>query len=465
MSKIAVVGSGINGLVAAHGLLKQGHEITLISERTAEDWLDKVPPTGTACRFANSLDLEAEIGLNHWDADAPAIEGVHLTFCHKPGWQLIDLMGRLDRPARAVDVRLQSHRWTHDLEARGGKVEIAKVDLPRLDEIAAENDLVLVAAGRGDVGGLFARDEARSTYTEPPRKLTMLVVQNVSLDRTADGIPFRPGIKFNFFAAWGEEFAIPYWHKDGFGCWNLLIEARPGGPLDVFDDCKNGEEVVARAKQVFRERIPWDYGWFKDAELADPNGWLKGQFVPCFRDPVGTLPSGRTVMALGDTANTLDPIAGQGANNGYRQIMNLLEAVKERPEGPFDAAWMRATFERFCETSGVATNTFNNLLLEEITPAAKEVLIAQYGSDGRLGNTSPNQQLADRFFNNFDDPTSFTGCLTDPAQAKAAIKQAYGAGAGTAGLKGRLRIAKGQIRQLIGLPRSTHPLARMKAAP
>ena len=157
--------------------------------------------------------------------------------------------------------------------------------------------------------------------------------------------------------------------------------------------------------------------------------------------------------------------AGQGANNGYRQIKNLLEAVKDRPEGPFDAAWMRATFERFCETSGVATNTFNNLLLEEITPAAKEVLIAQYGSDGRLGNTSPNQQLADRFFNNFDDPTSFTGCLTDPAQAKAAIKQAYGPGAGTAGLKGRLRIAKGQIRQLIGLPRSAHPLARMKAVP
>ena len=185
MGKIAVEGSGINGLVAAHGLLKQGHEVTLISERSAEDWLDKVPPTGTACRFATSLDLEADIGLNHWDAEAPAIEGVHLTFCHKPGWQLIDLMGRIDRPARAIDVRLQSHRWTHDLEARGGKVEIAKVDVPRLDEIAAENDLVLVAAGRGDVGGLFARDEALSTYTTPPRKLTMMVVRNVSLDRSA----------------------------------------------------------------------------------------------------------------------------------------------------------------------------------------------------------------------------------------------------------------------------------------
>ena len=192
MSKIAVVGSGVNGLLAAHGLLKQGHDVTLISERSAADWLDKVPPTGTACRFATSLDLEADAGLNHWDDQAPAIEGVHLTFCHKPGWQLIDLIGRLERPARSIDVRLQSHRWTHDLEARGGTVEISRVDVPRLDEIAAENDLVLVAAGRGDVGGLFARDDARSTHTTPPRKLTMLVARNAALDRTAEGVPSAP---------------------------------------------------------------------------------------------------------------------------------------------------------------------------------------------------------------------------------------------------------------------------------
>ncbi len=464
MSKIAVVGSGVNGLLAAHGLLKQGHDVTLISERSAADWLDKVPPTGTACRFATSLDLEADAGLNHWDDQAPAIEGVHLTFCHKPGWQLIDLIGRLERPARSIDVRLQSHRWTHDLEARGGTVEISRVDVPRLDEIAAENDLVLVAAGRGDVGGLFARDDARSTHTTPPRKLTMLVARNAALDRTAEGVPFSPGTKFNFFAAWGEQFAIPYWHKDGFPCWNLLIEGRPGGPLDAFDDCTDGEQVVARYKQVFHDCMPWDYAWFKDAELADENGWLKGQFVPEFRDPVGTLPSGRSVMALGDTANSLDPVAGQGANNGYRQIKTLLAAVAARPEGAFDAAWMRATFDRFCETSGIATNAFNNLLLEEITPAAKEMLIAQYGSDGRLGNDSPDQRIADMFINNLDDPTRITDCLIAPAKAKQAIAETYGASAAMVGVKGRLRIAKGQIRQLVGLPRSSHPLATMKPA-
>lgn len=462
MAKIAVVGSGINGLVAAHGLLKQGHVVTLYSERSAEGWLGNVPPTGTACRFATSLDLESELGLNHWDVEAPAIEGLHLTFCHKPGWQLIDLMGRLDRPARAIDVRLQSHRWTRDLEARGGALEIERMDLARLDEVAAANDLVLVATGRGDLGGLFARDEARSRRTEPPRKLTMMVVRNASLDRRDDGIPFQPGIKFNFFAAWGEQFAIPYWHKDGFACWNLLFEAKAGEALDVFDGCADGKAVVDRARQLFHDRLPWDYRWFKDAELADEDGWLKGRFTPCFRDPVGTLPSGRVVMALGDTANTLDPIGGQGANNGYRQIRVLLDAIAAQPEGPFDADWMRGTFDRFYETSGRITNLFNDLLLEEITPAAKALLIAQYGSDGRPGNSSPNQRLADMFFNTFDDPNSFAECLIEPAKAKARIRDVFGASPGAVDLKGKLRIARGQVRQLLGLPRSSHPLARMK---
>jgi glycine/D-amino acid oxidase-like deaminating enzyme len=65
---------------------------------------------------------------------------------------------------------------------------------------------------------------------------------------------------------------------------------------------------------------------------------------------------------------------------------------------------------RFCAISGIATNVFDSVLPEEITPAAKERLIAQYGSDGRL------------------------------------------------------RIAKGRIRHPIGLPHSSDPLATMRPA-
>ena len=460
MSKIAIIGSGISGLLAGLGLLKQGHDVTIHSALSADDWLTKVPPTGTACRFASSLDLERELGVNHWEDSTP-IDGIHLTFCPKMGRQLIDLMGRLDRMALAIDVRIQSHRWTHDFEARGGKVIVENVDVPRLEEIAAAADLTLVAAGKGEIGKIFEVDKARSVYDKPQRKLAMFVMKNIDLDRTRDGIPFQYGIKFNFFATAGEQFSIPYWHKDGFQCWNAIFEARPGGVFDRFDDCNSGDEVLARVKELFKQYIPWDYAWIKDAELADPKGWLKGAFTPCVKNPVGTLPSGASIMALGDMANALDPIGGQGANNCYRQIKALLKAVEANKSGTFDAEWMQATFDAYYEDIGKVTNDFNNLLLEEITPAAQRILIGQYGSDGRADNPSVHQKVANAFVNNFDNPNTFTRQMLEPQASLKFMNEVSGGRAGRVDLVNKLKIGKGQIRQVLGMPRSSHPLARM----
>ena len=460
MSKIAIVGSGMSGLVAGIGLLKLGHDVTIYSALSADDWLTKVPPTGTACRFASSLDLERELGINHWENSTP-VEGIHLTFCPALGRQLIDLNGRFDRPALAVDVRLQSHRWTRDFESMGGKVVLGQVDIPQLEEIAAGGKLTLIAAGKADIGNLFEIDETRSVYQQPQRKLAMFVVKNARLDRSSEGIPPQFSIKFNFFGTEGEQFSVPYWHKDGYQCWNAIFEARPGRAFDKFDDCKTGAEVLARAKELFKQYIPWDYNWFKNAELADQNGWLKGSIRPCFKRPVGTLPSGRKVMALGDTANAIDPIGGQGANNCYRQIRNLLAEVKANVGEDYSADWMNATFEKYYHQIGRVTSEFNNLFLESITPAARRILIAQYGSDALKGNQSSQQKIANIFCNNFDDPNLLTKALIDDSISKSFIDEVTGGRSGSIDLGNKFRIAKGQVRQVFGLPRSDHPLARM----
>jgi len=52
MRPIAIVGSGIAGLVAAHGLRRAGYGVTLYSDRTPEQWLNESRPTGTAARLA-----------------------------------------------------------------------------------------------------------------------------------------------------------------------------------------------------------------------------------------------------------------------------------------------------------------------------------------------------------------------------------------------------------------------------
>jgi 2-polyprenyl-6-methoxyphenol hydroxylase-like FAD-dependent oxidoreductase len=99
--------------------------------------------------------------------------------------------------------------------------------------------------------------------------------------------------------------------------------------------------------KLSKEVIPWDYDWAKDMELADPHGWLIGRVAPTVRKPVGRLPSGRIVTPLGDTSMALDPIGGQGANNGNKMARNLVGSIIARKDLPFDAQWMTDTFERF----------------------------------------------------------------------------------------------------------------------
>jgi hypothetical protein len=444
MRRIAIVGSGITGLVAAHGLRRNGYDVTLYSDRTPEAWLNESRPTGTAARFDLALSYERELELNFWDDVAPKGEGVFLTFCPTKHNQLIRLVGRLRQPFQAVDVRLQSARWMIELEKRGGRVVTEDVTAEKLDRIAQENDLTIVAAGRRELSALFETNEQRKVYTEPQRQLAMVVV--TGCPSRFDGVPFLP-VRFDFLGTDGEIFFVPYFHKDAGACWNILVEAKRGSRMDRFDGIENGAQLVERVKAIVGELFPWDRAFVSDMQLADPNGWLVGKVTPTIRRPAATLSTGRAVAALGDTAISYDPIAAQGANSGVKQARHLAQSIVNRGGEPFDAAWIERTFEEFFGDHARHAFTFSNLLLEPITDAAKELLIAQYGSDGRLDNRSPRQRIADAFFENFNDPRLLTTALTDVTMAREVIAHQTGGGWRWSGLRGRASIAANQVRQ------------------
>lgn len=445
MRNVAIIGAGIAGLMTAHDLLRHGYQVTLYSDRTADDWLNKSRPTGTAGRFGPSLAYERELKLNHWERELTPAEGVYLIFSLQRAVPFIILAGRLAEAGAAVDVRLQSARWMQDFVERGGKLCIESIDVARLDAISAEHDLTIVAAGKAELANLFERNEERSVYTQPQRNLAMIVVKNCG---RFEKIPYST-IKFNFNANDGELFCAPYYHKSGPGTWNMLFEAKPGSAMDKFSGAKSGEEAVNIARGVMKELFPWDYEWFKNAELADENGWLVGALTPTVRSPVGKLPSGRIVTGVGDTLTTLDPIAGQGANNGYRMAQNLVQSIVRRGEGAFDSDWMNETFETYYATSGRATIAFNNLLLEPITDAGRQMLIAQYGSTG-VGSTGP-QAIANAFCDNFADPSSILDAMTDNAKARHLITNKSGKHWVPQIAGGFFGIARDQVRQKMGM--------------
>ena len=451
MRTVAIIGSGISGLAAAHGLVRAGYSVDLYSDRTAAQWLSESRPTGTAARFDLARSYERELGLNFWDGDAPDGEGVFLTFCPKLHNPLIRMVGRFARPFQAIDVRLQSARWMNELEMRGGRVQVEQVTVERLARIAEEHDLTIVAAGRADLCRLFERDETRSVYDGPQRQLAMVITTGGP--PFFDEVPMLP-VRFDFLGTDGEIFFVPYFHKDHGRSWNILIEAKDGSRMDRFREVKSGDEAVETMKRVVAELFPWDAHFVRHMKLADPNGWLAGAVTPAVRHASGVLPNGRVVAALGDTAISYDPIAAQGANSGIKQARHLVESIIGRGDQPFDRAWIDATFESYWNEHARHAFHFSNLLLEPITAPAKELLIAQYGSDGRMENASGTQRIANAFVENFNDPRRLTPAFTDMVAARTTIGELAGPWPWN-GIRGRARIARNQAKLVV---------ARLKSA-
>lgn len=374
MRHIAIIGAGQAGLLLAHSLLREGYTVDIYSDRTADQWLNECRPTGTAYLHDETIDHERALGIDLWSDVMFKGHGAFVHIADPAGGEPLVIVGKSERPGAAVDQRLKFHHWLNEFEKRGGNLIIESVTPDRLDEISAGVDLTVIAAGKAALSGLIPRDDTRSYYSKPPRRLAMAAVRNMK-DGWQDGIGFAP-VKFNFIPGAGEFFWVPFYHKTEGKTWSGIIEAIPGGPMDIFGDCQSGEDVVAGLRQIVNRFAPWDIEICAQMEYVseDPNGWLKGQFAPTVRAGFGTLPSGRLVMPVGDTAITFDPIGGQGGNCATRNAIFTARKIIERKDRPFDAAWMGAINDEFWHTDAKFAYQFNNMLLEPPTAATLKLM-------------------------------------------------------------------------------------------
>ncbi|HKP61529.1 MAG TPA: styrene monooxygenase/indole monooxygenase family protein [Polyangiales bacterium] len=440
MRSFAVIGSGQAGLLAAHGLLRAGFEVTLYSDRTPEDWLERARPTGTAVRFARSLAYERELGLDHGHARAPRMHGLKLSISAGAAKPILSMLARFESSPLAIDLRLQSCEWMRELVRRGGQLKIESVSAQRVHEIAEAHALTIVATGK-EGGALFERDAARSPATAPARRLAMVNVRGPALELR--GVPF-PAARFQVFEGIGECYWTPYHHMDGEPIWNLVFEAQPGRASDRFGNAKSAADVVAIAKQLVRELAPWDSAWLEHAEPADPNSWLIGAITPTVRHPLRITQSGRPIVPLGDAYMSFDPLGAQGANMGNRLARVLVDSIVARDGAPFDAEWIARTYAGFYERWGGPAMRWTQLLLGPMRLGARYLLLAQQGADGV--NTTPKQQLADAFVRGFDDPGELTDTLVNLARTRRWVSDLLGRRADWEAASGLLRVASRQLR-------------------
>ena len=394
---IAIVGAGPAGTMLALGLLPEGWPVTLVSGRSAEEILSG-PVMSSQVTFESALEVETTLGVTALLPPSPPLRRMEYDVRRLDGSRAAFTVP-LERPAHSVDLRLKIPALLAEIERLGGKVVVRNAGVDDLEELARSHDLVVVSTGRGGLAGLFEDDSDRSPHSSPQRSVALTYLRGVE---PADG----PALRYHAIEGVGECFTCPALSVDG-PCDIYVVEGVPGGPLDCWSDVGSDEEHLARLKESLAAYFPSEAARVRGAELADAHAVLRGSFTPVVRRPVGTLPSGATVLGMADAVVLNDPLTSQGSNNAIKSASFYLEAITAH-DGEFDAGWMQRTFDNFWRGWARWATAWTNSWLQPATPHQQKVVAAAADHPG----------VAARIVAGFDDPMLFVPWWFEAAEAE-----------------------------------------------
>lgn len=406
MRRIAIVGAGQAGLQLALGLLAKGYHVTLATNRNGED-IRNGKVMSSQCMFNAALQSERDLGLNFWEDQCPAVEGIGLAVPdpEKPNEPLFSWSTRLERYAQSVDQRLKMPVWMDEVVKRGGEVIIQDVGVAELELLSTSHDLVLLAAGKGEIVNLFEKDFERTQFQQPQRALSLTYVKGMT--------PMSPfsRVSFNLIPGVGEYFVFPCLTTTG-PCEIMVFEGIPGGPMDCWQGITSAEQHLEKSLELINRYVPWEAERCRSVEMTDDKGFLSGRFTPMVRKPVLTLPSGRKVFGMADALVVNDPITGQGSNNAAKCSKVYLDAIVARGAQDFGPDWMHDTFEQYWSYAQHVVKWTNTML----TPPPQHLLEL-------LGTASQSKPLASAIANGFDDPRNFAPWWFDAQSCQAFIQE------------------------------------------
>ncbi len=405
--RIAVVGAGPAGTALALGLARQGCEVTLVSDRTAEE-IRAGSVMSSQITFESALETELALGIAGLLPEAPPITRMSYAIRRLDG-STAAFETRLPHAARSLDQRVRVPLLMEEIERHGGKVVVRSATVDDLEDLARDHELVVVSTGRGGLSSLFEVDVERSPYSSAQRVAALTYLRRPD---TGDGLRYRSveGV--------GECFSCPAHTVDG-PCDIVVVEGVPGGPLDAWDDVTTPAEHLARLRTLLTEHFPEEGARLDGATLVDDRSVLCGRITPVVRRPVGVLPSGAPVLGMADVVVLNDPLTSQGANNATKSASFYLEAIGAH-RGEFDAGWMQRTFDNFWRGWAQWATEWTNSWLRPSLPHQRLVVDA----------AAEHPVVAECIAAGFDDARLFHPWWFDPGEAAAFLASARAAEAG-----------------------------------
>lgn len=386
MKNISIIGAGQVGLQLGIGLLKTGFKVSLYSRQAAEEILNGNILSSPSL-FHSALEYERELGLNYWDSDCPRNRTVSYTLSQsKKAEVVLRWQSQTSYPYQAIDQRLKFSRWIEEFIRLGGRFIIQDIKIENLKCIAQEEDLTIVASGKGEISQLFRKNISRSFFDKPQRSLCCLYVNGVS------SVAGSHGVRANIIPGVGEYFITPGLTLTG-PCEMMLFEGLPGGPFDCWQDISDSAHRLEKALELLKKFVPWEAEHCHKVSLTDNKATLQGCYTPVIRKPMINL-GGNPILGLGDTVILNDPIGGQGANSAAKAAAFYLKRIATH-QGSFTKEWMAASFEHYWEQSGQWATQWSNLLLKPSQAFINLLQVAGY-------QTEIAHQLADAF----DDPST-----------------------------------------------------------
>ncbi len=382
--RIGIIGAGVAGLHLGLRLRQFGMDCTILTDRSP-DQVAAAQLTNMVVHWPTTLGRERVLQVYHWPAEEFGFHHFHQVV-QAP--QPIDIQLTAAVPARAVDYRIYLPRLMEDFEERGGRLEVAPLDVKDIGRIAERFDLVVVAMPGNGFAQLFARDAANSLYDRPQRfAVAGLFTGFCSTLLRSGTLSIAPGqgeaVMFPLLSRTGMVAALAITAHDADELAMLrVLASRPGRP-----------GFCATLLRKLEALHPTIHALIDTArfDLQGPNDLAQVAVTPMVRQSHAHLGNGKYAIALGNAHVTVDPLMAQGANIGSYSAFTLADAIAET--NSFDLVFCdEVDRSRAARILGAARWT--NAFLQPPDDARMEL----------MGAMSHDRRLAQEYYDNFNRP-------------------------------------------------------------